>query len=672
MDVSVHLEHPRAEILQLLGNPEWYPRFFRGIGACVPGPQPHTFVLRIGTSVSAVRELSIRVGAPRPDTLTVETVEGGSFVSIRLDSAPQATTQLRATFFRASQIHPALAAVPNAAVTAWTQHGLDRIGDFIAGAASSMVTNTGHLGSVQLGVARQMVSTGVVRTYRPDRGLKQLGSLAKWGFNVAGGVAAAAAKSPRAAAVVDQRVTRTFAEVHERSTRLATGLAAAGIGPDTTVGILARNHAGLVETIVACQKLGADLLLFNTGLGARQIEELVDRHEVGAMFADDEFEPAVQFLPSRTVRLSPQSHSAIPGRTTVDDLIARGAAKLERPARTGRVMILTSGTSGTPKCAQRPSPKGFGTIAAILSRMPLQMGERMLIAAPLFHSWGYAALQLSTPIRATVVLADRFDAESCLRTIAEQRCTSLIAVPVMLQRILELPPRVRNRYDTSSLRVVASSGSPMSGALVTRFLDAFGEVLYNFYGSTEVSWATIAGPADLRAAPTTAGFPPLGTRLAVCDPDGVPVPHGALGRIYVGNDMLFDGYVDADSPNVTDAMMDTGDLGYLDGEGRLFVAGRDDEMIISGGENVFPRPVEEALALLPQVSEAAVLGVPDPEFGQRLVAFVVPHHGARIDQDMISRYIRHRLSRFSVPREVTFLDALPRNATGKVLKRLLA
>jgi len=230
---------------------------------------------------------------------------------------------------------------------------------------------------------------------------------------------------------------------------------------------------------------------------------------------------------------------------------------------------------------------------------------------------------------------------------------------------------VRQRYDTSSLRIVASSGSALPPALVTAFLDAFGDVLYNFYGSTEVSAASVATPPDLRAAPATAGYPPLGTRLAVLGADGEPVPPGTVGGIHVGNDLLFDGYTDGTSRAVRHQLMDTGDRGWFDADGRLVVAGRDDDMIVSGGENVFPRPVEEALAELPGVADAAVLGVPDDEFGQRLVAFVTVRPGARRDEDAVRAHLRRRVARFAIPREVVFVDELPRTPTGKVLKRLL-
>jgi acyl-CoA synthetase (AMP-forming)/AMP-acid ligase II len=308
----------------------------------------------------------------------------------------------------------------------------------------------------------------------------------------------------------------------------------------------------------------------------------------------------------------------------------------------------------------------------VLSRIPLKAGERMLVSAPLFHTWGLAAMQLGMPLRATLVLQRKFDPEQALRAIAEHRCTALIVVPVMMQRILELPPRVRDRYDTSSLRIIASSGSAMPGAVVNQVLDTFGDVLYNLYGSTEVSWASIADPIDLRCAPTTAGRPPVGTKLGILDEHGNPVPPGTVGSIFVGNDMLFEGYTDDTSKATAHGLMATGDVGFMDADGRLFISGRDDEMIVSGGENVFPRPVEELLAGLPEVEEVAVIGVPDNDFGQRLVAYVVPRPGAHLDAEVLKALVRERLARFSVPREIHFLPELPRNATGKVLKRVLA
>jgi fatty-acyl-CoA synthase len=336
------------------------------------------------------------------------------------------------------------------------------------------------------------------------------------------------------------------------------------------------------------------------------------------------------------------------------------------------VVILTSGTTGTPKGANRKQPDSIEPAATLFSKIPLRAREHTVIAAPMFHSWGYAHYTLGLPLASTLVLRRRFDPEGTLADVARHRATALAVVPVMLQRILELPPETLARYDTSSLRVIAASGSTLPGELATRVMDTFGDVLYNLYGSTEVAWATIATPEDLRAAPGTAGRPPMGTVVKLLDADGREVPQGERGRIFAGNEMVFDGYTGGGGKEVVGGLMSTGDMGHIDAAGRLFVDGRDDEMIVSGGENVFPREVEDLLARHAQIEEAAVIGVQDTEFGQRLKAFVVPRQEADLSAEAIKEYVKQNLARYKVPREVVFMDALPRNATGKVLKRELA
>jgi acyl-CoA synthetase (AMP-forming)/AMP-acid ligase II/uncharacterized protein YndB with AHSA1/START domain len=671
---DVTLDHPCPDVWDLLQAPEGFPRFFRGLGSCEQMPAAaRQFQVRFATPGGAVvvDEMRQTVRRSGMEMRLEATGESRSFVSVRLTSEG-AGTRIALRVFAVGLLHPDIAKASDRAVQNWVRHGLLRLSDHLAGTPSSLVVNLGDGSSLQLSIMKTMLVSGVVRASRPDRGIRQLNALAKWGFTLAGGLGAAAARSPRATASIDRYGTSTYGAMADRTARLASGLAARGFTKDSTFAILARNHSAMVECMVAASRLGADLVLLNTGLAARAIEDIIEHNQVNAVFVDDDFEPLVRFVPAEVPRISTHP-SSLPQRGSIEDVISTGAGAkpVAPPKQPGRLVVLTSGTTGTPKSARRPTPPGFGAIAAMLSRMPLRRDEVMLLCAPMFHAWGLAALQVSTPLLATVVLMDRFDAEECLRTVERHRCTVLVLVPVMLQRILELPAAVARRYDTSSLKVVASSGSPMSGTSVIEFMDTFGDVLYNFYGSTEVSWATIADPADLRLAPTTAGRPPLGTRIAILGKNGVPVPVGSVGRIFVGNDMLFDGYTNAASPAIEDQLMDTGDLGYLDADGRLFVAGRDDEMIISGGENVFPRPVEDAIAALPQVADVAVVGVPDPEFGQRLAAFVVRAEGASLDAEMVRNYVRNRLSRFSIPRDVTFVDQLPRSATGKVLKRHL-
>jgi acyl-CoA synthetase (AMP-forming)/AMP-acid ligase II len=334
-------------------------------------------------------------------------------------------------------------------------------------------------------------------------------------------------------------------------------------------------------------------------------------------------------------------------------------------------VILTSGTTGTPKGASRKQPESLDPAAALFSKIPLRARETTMIAAPMFHSWGFLHFTLGIALGSTLVLRRRFDPDDTLSATAQHECTALIVVPVMLNRILELPAETIEMYDLSALRVIAASGSALPGELALKVMDRFGDVLYNLYGSTEVARATIATPEDLRAAPGTAGRPPMGTVVKLLDADGNEVPTGESGRIFVANEMMFDGYTGGGGKEIVRGLMSTGDVGHFDAGGRLFVDGRDDEMIISGGENVFPREVEDLLADHDAIEEAAVVGVPDDEWGQRLCAFVVLRDGAVLSEDDVQEYVKQNLARYKSPRDVVFLERLPRNATGKVLKREL-
>ncbi|MEV0247044.1 AMP-binding protein [Nocardia sp. NPDC050712] len=674
VEVVAEVPVSRRALYELLVDPQNYPRILVGVGGCEPlAPVDNRPLVRfrIGSIESGIRTIDVQPIVVRWfERLELHCPAEGSFASIRLRGEGE-KTQVIITCFAVGRVHPGLTEVSKATLVQWVQAGLDRIVDIVRNKPTSVVIN-GEDSPVRLraSVARQILVSRVLAS-RPDLGVKQVRSLVRWGFNLAGGYAAGAAHSPDRLAVIDGQGSRTFSEIDQRSTALAGAMAGLGLGTGDAIGLLARNHRGMVETMVAAGKLGVDVVLMNAGLSGRTLEEIVQRDRLMALFVDSELEDLVKYLREDLPRIStdvaPTSH-----RTTLDELIAQQDTKFRMPSQPGRLVVLTSGTSGSPKGARRPHPRGFATIAALLSRIPLRMHETMLIPAPLFHTWGLAGLQISTALRATTVLPEQFDAEDTLRLIAEHQVTSLLVVPTMVERILDLPIAVRARYDLSSLRVVASCGAPLAAATVLRFLDGFGDILYNVYGSTEVSWATIATPDDLRLSPMTAGCPPLGTKVAVLGEDRRPVPVGVVGRIFVGNHMLFDGYVSAAPPEEVEGLLDTGDVGYLDAAGRLYIAGRDDEMIISGGENVFPRPVEEALALLPQVSEVAVVGVPDRDFGQRLAAFVVKREGVGLDPEMVRNYIRNRLGRVSVPRDVAFLSQLPRGETGKVLKRFLA
>jgi acyl-CoA synthetase (AMP-forming)/AMP-acid ligase II len=507
-----------------------------------------------------------------------------------------------------------------------------------------------------------LTRSGVVRPIRPDRLAGMITGLVRYGLTITAGYAAGAARHPDRTAIVDDAGALTFAELATWTDAVARGLAASGVGPGTRLGLLCRNHRGAIAGQIAAGKLGADTVLLNVGLSAAQLREVAGELRLHTVVADEEFEPALAGLPE---------HVRVVTDTALGDLDGPGPLPRRPPA--GHTIVLTSGTTGAPKGARRPPVHSISPAAAILSAIPLRAGEPAFIAAPLLHTWGYAALQLAVLHGSPVVLARKYSPAEFMRVAEEHRVDAVFAVPVMLQRVLELPAAdLEKAWSAHRPRIVAVSGSALPAELATTFMDRYGEVLYNLYGSTEVSWVSIAGPADLRAAPGTAGRAPVGTRLVILGDDDRPVPPGTEGRVFVHNDMPFAGYtregVDVERRG---RMIGTGDVGRLDERGLLHLTGRADDMIVSGGENVHPGPVEDLIAARPEVREAAVTGVPDEQYGQRLAAYVVLEPGAEVSADDVRGWVRAELSRFAVPRDVEFVDELPRNATGKVVHREL-
>jgi fatty-acyl-CoA synthase len=532
---------------------------------------------------------------------------------------------------------------------------------------------TGALGT-KLHTARTLIGAGIVRPERPDKMARTLLALARWGPTPAAGYVAAAIRFPSEPAIMDELGTLTFEDVHRRTNALAHAFSDAGIKEGDSAALMIRNHRGFIDATVALSKLGAHALYLNTAFAGPQITEVVQREKPVALIFDEEFAELVEDAGKRRKRFIAwhDEEAGAASEPVLEDLIRDGDTEdVVPPAEKGRVVILTSGTTGTPKGASRSQPENLDPAAALLSKIPLRAREPTMIAAPMFHSWGFAHFTLGLGLSSTLVLRRKFDPEETLKATARSRATTLAVVPVMLQRILDLGVDTIKKYDLSALRVIAASGSALPGELATRVMGVFGDVLYNLYGSTEVAWATIATPDDLRAAPGTAGRPPRGTILRLYDETGLEVPQGETGRIFVGNEMLFEGYTGGGNKDVIDGLMSTGDVGHLDDDGRLFVDGRDDEMIVSGGENVFPREVEDLLTNHEKIEEAAIIGVEDEQFGQRLKAFVVTSKGASLSEDDVKAYVKSNLARYKVPRDVEFMDELPRNATGKVLKREL-
>jgi len=519
--------------------------------------------------------------------------------------------------------------------------------------------------------ARVLREAGVLGPSRPDRTAKVAATFLRWGASPATGVATAAHKYPHETMLIDERGSLSFERVQRRTNALAHAFAGMGIGPGDGIGVMCRNHRGFIETTLAAAKLGASALYLNTMFAGPQLVEVTRREGPKALVYDEEFAGLLDGVDAGIERIIAWTDGD-PAEQTLEALIAAGdESNLKPPPDKPRFVILTSGTTGTPKGAQRSSPDGLMAMAALIDKIPFRARERMMIAAPLFHSWGFFHFVISLPTASTMVLRRRFDPEQTLRAVQDHRTQVLGVVPVMLQRILRLPEETLAAYALSSLRITSVSGSALPGELAIEWMDRFGDNVYNLYGSTEVAYATVATPEDLRAAPGTAGKPPRGTVVRLYDEAGEQVPQGDVGRIFVGNEMSFEGYTGGGGKEAIDGLLCSGDVGHIDADGRLFIDGRDDEMIVSGGENVFPREVEDLLADHAAVVEVAVIGVEDDEFGQRLKAFVVIAGGGEVSEDELKAHIKANLASYKAPREIEFLEELPRNATGKVLKREL-
>ncbi|MDV7244678.1 MULTISPECIES: acyl-CoA synthetase [Rhodococcus] len=522
------------------------------------------------------------------------------------------------------------------------------------------------------GAVRVMNRSGLVPFPRVDQGIRSLLAVRKYG-PFAGPVHAHAEARLDAVALIDERGPLTYIDIDEQSNALVRAWQAEGITPGSAMGCMCRNHRGLVLTMLAAAKNGTRLVLMNTGFARPQLVDVAAREQIEAFVYDDEFRRVAEALPDEVIsyRSWAEDGSASQVRT-LDDLIdGVDRGPVPAPSTEGGFVLLTSGTTGTPKGAPRGHTSPLAS-AQFLDRVPLRRGQTMMMAAPAFHGTGVSQFALALALGQTVVMHRKFDPENTIRLLEKHRCDVLVVVPTMLQRIIDLGPDTLSKYDTSSLTIIFAAGSSLSPDLCKRTTAAFGHVLHNLYGSTEVAVATVATPADLALAPGTAGRPPVTCHVELYDEAGQRITEPeTVGRIFVASGLSFSGYTDGRDKERINGLLSTGDVGHFDRNGLLFVDGRDDDMIVSGGENVYPLEVENLLADREDVIEAAVIGVEDADFGHRLRAFVVPAPGSAKDAEEMKAYIKSNLARYKVPRDIVFIDELPRNATGKLLRRAL-
>ena len=437
--------------------------------------------------------------------------------------------------------------------------------------------------------------------------------------------------------------------------------------------ILVRNHRGFLESVFAALKCGARVILLNTSFAGPQIREVAEREGTHLLVYDDEYSDTLEGVEVEHGSWRAWTDDDEDGEGTIEGLI-RGASEdtPPKPDATPKITILTSGTTGTPKGAPRSEPRSLSLIGGLLSKVPFRARETTELCVPMFHALGFMQAIVGVALGSTLVVRRRFDPEQTLDSLEEHGATAMVVVPVMLARLLDLGADTIRERDLEPLRIIFVSGSALGADLAKRALDAFGPVVYNLYGSTEIAYATIATPEDLEQEPGTAGKVVRGSVVKIFDEDENEVGDGESGRIFVGNLSQFEGYTGGGNKDSIQGLMSSGDVGHFDDEGRLFIDGRDDEMIVSGGENVFPAEVEELLSAHDKIREAAAIGVEDEKFGQALKAFIVTCDGAELSEDEVKGYVKENLANYKVPRQIVFIDELPRNPTGKVLKRELA
>ncbi|PRI17352.1 long-chain-fatty-acid--CoA ligase FadD2 [Mycobacterium shigaense] len=547
----------------------------------------------------------------------------------------------------------------------------------LPGQAVAKVQQYLERGSAELHYLRRIIESGAFRLEPPQNYAAMAADIYKWGeFGMLPSLNAR--RTPDRAACIDEDGELTYRELDEAAHAVANGLIDKGIKGGDGVALLARNHRWFLIAYFGCARVGARVILLNSEFSGPQIKEVSEREGARLIIYDDEYTKAVskaepELGKIRALGVNPDADEPSGSEDeTLADLIERSSKEpAPKAAKHASIIILTSGTTGTPKGANRRTPPTLAPIGGILSHVPFKANEVTSLPAPMFHALGFLHGTIAMFLGSTLVLRRKFKPPLVLEDIEKHQVTAMVVVPVMLSRILDAIEKMDSKPDLSSLRIVFVSGSQLGAELATRALKDMGPVIYNMYGSTEIAFATIAGPKDLEKNAATVGPVVKGVKVKLLDDNGKEVPRGDVGRIFVGNAFPFEGYTGGGHKQIIDGLMSSGDVGYFDEDGLLYVSGRDDEMIVSGGENVFPAEVEDLISGHPEVVEATAIGVEDKEWGHRLRAFVVKKDGSDVDEDTIKGYVRDHLARYKVPREVVFLEELPRNPTGKILKREL-
>ncbi|MCA9773300.1 MAG: AMP-binding protein [Myxococcales bacterium] len=493
-----------------------------------------------------------------------------------------------------------------------------------------------------------------------------------------------AATQPEKTALIHGERRLSFAELLNRVNRLANALSALGVRKGDRVAMMARNSPEFMEIQTACSKIGAGAVIVNYRLTPPEIEYIVNNSGASALIYDAAFGEVVKATRPRLSNIDDKKYVVIRGDGRESDRgyeqILAASSPLDPPPpgkdATNAVVMYTSGTTGKPKGAVRDLGKaGLGTILSFLQVVPLHRSDVHLVAAPMYHATGSGLATAHFSFGCTLVLMDKWKPEDVLALIDRHKVNSTALVPTMLGDVLNLPDDVWSKYDVRSMKAIVTTGSPMTDPIRDKVAQRFGPVLYDLYGSTEMAWVTIARPEDHVHRRGTIGRPVPGTDVVILGEDGRPVKSGEIGEIFAKNDLLIEGYhgnEEATKKSQWNGYFSVGDIGRRDENGYYYICDRKSDMVISGGANIYPAEIEAVLVQHPDVADAAVIGVPDDRWGERLVTFLVLKEGApAFDAERIVEFCRDKLAGYRIPREYIVKDALPRASTGKIHKRTL-
>ncbi|AWT24868.1 MULTISPECIES: AMP-binding protein [Corynebacterium] len=526
---------------------------------------------------------------------------------------------------------------------------------------------------------KAVLGTGLLKGGTASQHLASFRNLARYGASMTGLLEAGTARYPDRTALIDDDGELTYRELRTQARLTARVLASRGITEKSRVGILARNGRGFMIPLSAKGYLGYTVFLLNVGASRQQLHDIAVEHNLDVLFADSEFDDK---LPTDVEGLTIVHAWAGPGhRTDIDfptiqDLWAApgtGDDSLPKKVNQGGVVLMSSGTSGTPKAVSHGEPTlPLGVLGPAIGSLGVKAGSTLQLTASMFHVLGWAVSVIALLAGCTIVTQRVFDPENVLRQVDKYKCDGIISSAVFLKDQLAVDLANPGKYDHSSVKFIVNAGNAMSEDLVLGLEKQYGYILGSAYGSTESLLIAWAGPEDIKADPTTAGFPVWNGRVALLDEEGREVEPGQVGIIHARTMMAMKGYLgDRDQAEETAGMLNLGDRGIIDpASGRLTVLGRDNDMIIVGGENIWPSSVSDLICRIEGVHDAYCTGVEDEKTFQRVKAYVVVDGTAEVTEDDVRKFVEENLITPAVPRDVVLqTEPLPRNVIGKVVKR---